>query len=154
MSRNTIHGTSADQPEQTPSPLLKPHAGTTQPSDPGRASLEMNVVIAWILQGGVLLSSAIICVGLALLFVHPEQLSGQNALAFPHTLGQVRDGLLGLRPQAFVAVGLLLLIATPVMRVAISILAFAKEHDRRYVVITTIVLAILITSFLLGKGGG
>lgn len=62
-------------------------------------------------------------------------------------------GLVGLHPQAFITLGLLLLIATPVMRVAVSVVAFAIEHDRLYVVITLVVLAILITSFILGKGG-
>ena len=123
------------------------------PHKPDGVSFDMNVVISWILQGGVLISAAVVCVGLLLLFRHPEQLSAQQFLVFPHTLGQIKDGLLALHPQAFVALGLLLLIATPVMRVAISILAFALEHDRRYVVITSIVLAILLISFLSGKGG-
>lgn len=147
-----------NMPEPPPSPALEPDAETVplsqQPSGPRRASLDMNAVIGWILQGGVLLSSAVICLGLGLLLVHPAQLSSLNALAFPKTLGQVKDELLALQPQALIAVGLLLLIATPVIRVTISIFAFAKEHDRRYVVITTVVLLILITSFLLGKGGG
>ena len=124
------------------------------PDKPGGTSFDMNKVIGWILQGGVLTSAAVICVGLLLLFRHPEQLSGQQFLVFPHTLGQIKDGLLAFHPQAFVALGLILLIATPVIRVAASIIAFALEHDRRYVVITSIVLAILLISFLSGKGGG
>ena len=51
-------------------------------------------------------------------------------------------------------VGLMLLIATPVARVAVSILGFVYEHDRRYVIITSIVLALLILSFVLGKAEG
>lgn len=157
MSRNTIQGASADMPENTPSHALESDADSArspqQPSNTGHRPFDMNVVIGWILQGGVLISSAVICIGLVLLFMHPAQLSGQNALTFPHTLDQIKDGFLELQPQAFIAGGLLLLIATPVIRVAISILAFAKEHDRRYVVITTVVLAILLISFLLGKGG-
>jgi uncharacterized membrane protein YfcA len=42
-----------------------------------------------------------------------------------------------------------LLIATPVLRVAVSIVAFALEGDRRFVVITTLVLAILLLSNVL-----
>jgi uncharacterized membrane protein len=37
-----------------------------------------------------------------------------------------------------------------VLRVAVSILAFAVERDRRYVAITSIVLLLLILSFVLG----
>jgi uncharacterized membrane protein len=45
--------------------------------------------------------------------------------------------------RAIIQLGLLLLIATPVARVAFSAVAFAIEHDYMYVVITLIVLAIL-----------
>ncbi len=47
----------------------------------------------------------------------------------------------------------MLLLATPVMTVTAAAVAFALERDRRYVVIALVVLAILITSFLIGKGG-
>jgi uncharacterized membrane protein len=50
--------------------------------------------------------------------------------------------------------GLLLLIATPVMRVAFSVLVFVYQHDRVFVVITSIVLTLLLVSFVLGRGGG
>ena len=49
--------------------------------------------------------------------------------------------LLGeLDPAAFLSLGLLVLIATPFVRVAGSIIAFARERDRRYVLITAVVL--------------
>jgi uncharacterized membrane protein len=48
---------------------------------------------------------------------------------------------------------LLLLIATPIARVALSVVGFAIERDRMYVAFTLIVLAILLYS-LLGSGIG
>lgn len=155
MSKDTRQrtGSEVSRPENTPSPTLSRENAAPSPEKPERAPFDMNVVISWILQSGVLISAAVVCVGLLLLFRHPGQLSGQQFLDFPHSLSQIKNGLLALQPQAFVALGLVLLIATPVMRVAISILAFALEHDRRYVVITSIVLAILLISFLSGKGG-
>ena len=119
--------------------------------EPTRASFDMNAVIGWILQGGVMLSSFVILVGIILSFFHtgPRQF-----LIFPHTLSAVWSGLLLLQPPAIIALGLLLLLATPVIRVAASIIAFGLEHDRRYVVITSAVLLILIVSFLLGRGAG
>ncbi len=48
--------------------------------------------------------------------------------------------------QAIIQLGLLLLILTPMARVAFSLAGFALEHDRTYVVLTSIVLAILIYS--------
>ena len=119
-----------------------------------RARFSMNTVIGWILQVGVLISAGVICSGIILLLVHPGHGSSQQLFVFPHTLSEVGNGLLALHPQAFIALGLLLLIATPVVRVAASIFAFALEHDRRYVAITLVVLTILLVSFLLGKGAG
>ena len=49
--------------------------------------------------------------------------------------------------------GIFLLILTPVLRVIVSIYAFAKEGDRLYVVITTIVLVILIIGMAIGYRG-
>lgn len=110
-------------------------------------------IIGWILQGGVILSGAVILFGVLLLPFRPGGLTASRLENFPHSLYQVWIGILGLHPQAFIALGLLLLIATPVLRVAVSVVAFAIEHDRLYVVITLLVLAILIASFVLGKGG-
>ncbi|HLI07347.1 MAG TPA: TSUP family transporter [Ktedonobacteraceae bacterium] len=103
-------------------------------------------LIGWVLQGGVLLSAAVILLGLFLELLQPNKFAPQKLTLFPQTFVQVWTGLLVLRPQAVIAIGLLLLIATPVMRVAVSIVAFAAEHDRRFVVITLLVLLILLFS--------
>ncbi len=93
----------------------------------------------------------ILC-GLTLLFLRHESLNAQALQAFPQTLSQVWSGVLAMQPQAVITLGLLLLIATPVMRVAVSVVAFAIEKDRRYVVITLLVLGILLASmFIVGR---
>jgi uncharacterized membrane protein len=50
--------------------------------------------------------------------------------------------------------GLLLLIATPVMRVAVSVLIFVHQRDWTFVVITSVVLVLLVLSFVLGRVEG
>lgn len=111
----------------------------------------MTASIGWILQVGVLLSAAMIVLGLLLLPSRPGGLSLQRVLAFPQTFGQILAGLLVLRPQAVIMLGLVLLIATPVLRVGASVVAFAVERDRRYVVITLMVLVILLFSIVLSE---
>jgi uncharacterized membrane protein YfcA/uncharacterized membrane protein len=106
----------------------------------------MYALIGWVLQGGVLLSAAVIVFGLVLELFQPNKFAPQKLQNFPQTFDQVWAGLLVLRPQAVIALGLLLLIATPVMRVAVSVIAFAAERDRRFVVITLVVLLILLFS--------
>ncbi len=54
------------------------------------------------------------------------------------------------RSAALVQLGLLVLIAVPIARVAISILAFALERDWLYVGVTALVLIILLFSLLGG----
>lgn len=53
--------------------------------------------------------------------------------------------------RGIIQLGLLLLIATPVARVAFAIWGFAAEHDRMYMIFTGIVLVVLLYS-LLGSG--
>ena len=112
-------------------------------------------IIGWILRGGVILSATIILIGFVLLLVHIEGQPGfvMSIGTSPHSFSQVWSGLKVLQPQAIIATGLLLLIATPVITVTTSLVAFAIEPDRRFVVITSIVLAILLASMLIGKGG-
>ena len=57
------------------------------------------------------------------------------------------------RAAAVIVAGLVLLIATPVIRVAVSLVAFTRERDRTFVAITATVLFLLLLSFLLGKAG-
>jgi uncharacterized protein len=113
-------------------------------------------MIGWTLRGGVILSATIILFGFILLLVQIGEQPGfaMSIGSFPHSLGQVWSGLLVLHPQAIIVTGLLLLIVTPVITVTTSLVAFAVERDRRFVVIACVVLAILLASMLIGKGGG
>ena len=108
--------------------------------------------IGWILQGGVLLSMAVIVFGLLLMVLGPGGFSLQRAFLFPQSLSQVGAGLLAWQPQAVITLGLLLLIATPILRVATSMVVFTFERDRKYMIITLIVLAILLLSLLFSQG--
>ena len=47
-------------------------------------------------------------------------------------------------PRAIVQLGLVLLIATPVARVALTLAAFAAQRDRLYVGMTALVLVLLL----------
>jgi uncharacterized membrane protein len=62
-----------------------------------------------------------------------------------HVRGIVRDSLHG-HARGLIQFGLLLLIATPVARVAFSVFGFAEERDWVYVAITLIVLTLLVYS--------
>ena len=139
-------------PEPAPAPLGKPSSTTTQ----------MERAISLLLRGGVIASTTTILVGTALMFVrHPSYLTSTAELqrltspgaAFPHTAAEIATGVSACHGQAVIALGLLLLIATPIMRVALSVYAFAKQGDRFFMVVSLVVLVTLLISFLLGKVG-
>ena len=120
------------------------------------------LVISELLRLGVTLSLATILVGLGLMFAHhPDYLRSSADLArltspgaaLPHSLRDVIEGVRVWRGQAVVALGLIMLILTPILRVAVSIVAFAIERDRVFIAVTSAVLAVLLISFMLGKIG-
>jgi uncharacterized membrane protein YfcA/uncharacterized membrane protein len=110
-------------------------------------------IIGWILQGGVLISAAVILFGVILLLVRSGGATPAALVNYPHSLPGLVRALSAFQPQAVITLGLVLLIATPVVRVATSIVAFALEHDYRYVVITLVVLLILLYSLFFGDRG-
>ncbi len=56
-----------------------------------------------------------------------------------------------LHPRAVMQLGVLLLILTPVVRVAFTVLVFLAQRDVKFVAVTVFVLAVLLLS-LLGRG--
>jgi uncharacterized membrane protein len=119
--------------------------------------------ISWLLRGGVLLSLIFLVAGTVITFIHHPGYLGTaistHALKNPAE-GVIPNHILDIfqmmkegRGQGFVAFGLLVLIATPVMRVALSIVTFWLEKDRAFVIITAGVFFLLILSLVLGKAG-
>jgi len=114
-------------------------------------------VVAILLRTGVALSAMVVFAG-AVVYLLRHGTSTPNYRVFhgePADLrsltGIVHDAFTG-HGRGIIQLGLLLLVATPVARVAFSIWGFAEERDHMYTVFTVIVLVILLYS-LLGSGG-
>lgn len=110
---------------------------------------DVELAVSRWLRIGVLISAAVIFAGLIFFFVQGD--SGYQDGAYPHNLPDIMNGLQAWKPYAVITAGLILLILTPVLRVAISIWVFMREGDKLYTVIAAVVLVILIISFLAGK---
>lgn len=128
-----------------------------------KRDLDVEALISTTLRSGVTISVIVMFAGIVFTFVnHPAYFSSRPALGeltsatgtFPSSIANVMHGIAERRGQAIAMLGVLLLIATPVVRVAISVLLFAIERDSRYVLITAVVLALLITSLLSGLAVG
>lgn len=111
--------------------------------------------IAFLLRVGVLLAAAVVLMGGFLYLAHEGNHHAdysvfQSEPRYLRTPSLVlRDAFSG-EPKAIIELGLLLLILTPVARVVFSIVAFVRERDRMYVVMTLIVLGVLLYSLLAG----
>jgi uncharacterized membrane protein len=109
--------------------------------------------VSFVLRAGVVLAALLVGAGGVLFLVRhggeptaygtfrgePEELR--------HFGGAVRAALSG-SGRALIQVGLFVLVATPVARVALTLVAFALQRDRLYVAITTLVLALLLLGML------
>lgn len=111
--------------------------------------------IGIVLRYGVIASLALVALGSTLLFLEgqtgyypmgtAEQLfDSQNR--FLIGLSPLIQGVASAKPYAIIDLGLVVLLATPVARVVISIFLFADEKRYAFVAITTTVLAILLLS--------
>ncbi len=117
------------------------------------------LLISTLLRVGVASSLALVVLGTVVMFTrHPDWVSSQEELRkltqepqVPRCFADVLRGLGEARGRALTMVGLLLLMALPVARVALSLVLFARRGDRTYVAITATVLALLVVSFALGR---
>ena len=112
-------------------------------------SERFRTVISAVLIVGVGISAALIAVGFVAALAIGWQGSlagGAPAAAATTDFSNLPARLASLEPAAIAQLGLLALLATPVARVAASVVGFALERDRLYAAITLAVLLILLTS--------
>ena len=113
----------------------------------------VETIVGNVLRGGVVLSALVVLAG-ACIFLVRHGMEPANYRVFrgePSELRHIRGifrGIAALHSRALIQLGLVLLIATPIVRVALSLFGFAREKDRMYVGFTGMVLVILLYSLL------
>ena len=118
----------------------------------------IEVILGNLLRTGVLISAAVVLLG-ACIYLPRHSHEPADYRVFRgepsefRTIPGVIQSVINGRGRGLIQLGLLLLIATPIARVAFSVVGFAIERDRLYVGFTLIVLAILLYS-LFGSGIG
>ncbi len=110
-------------------------------SDRTGADSTLYRVMARLLSVGVALSIALMALGFLLLAARHEL---GRATWLP--LGSVVPHMLVGDPAGILDLGVLVLFATPALRVVAAIGLFAAERQRRYVLISTVVLLLLALS--------
>jgi uncharacterized membrane protein len=133
-------------------PVDPPDLPATIPITPEEADTlkhrrQLVLVIHRILTLGLIASTVSILTGLALDAIRQRTLPREVP-----RITEVASQIWGLQPSGFLSLGLLILIATPILRVMGSFAAFVHERDWRYVGVTAIVLVIILASVLSGGG--
>lgn len=121
---------------------------------------KVEVAISLVLRIGVVVSVAVIAAGLGLMFAHHgaylpvtghfsyRQLTSPAA-AFPHSFAALGRAIGAGEGRGIIVLGVLILILTPVLRVAVGVLAFIYEKDPPMTIVTLYVLIVLVGSFFL-----
>jgi uncharacterized membrane protein len=110
--------------------------------------MDLNRSLSISLREGVLIGTAISILGL--LIWSSEGFPNINALSNVTILEVIQSGLGG-SAAGLVGIGVIILIATPVLRVGLSVLYFAHEKDRKYIAITALVFGMLLFALFSGR---
>ncbi len=121
-----------------------------------RKDKQIELLIGQVLRAGMLISCFVTLAGLILYLLHHPFATPNYRIFHPINKNLLHPG--DLLPEAFrgdseaiIQFGILLLIATPVARVAFLVGAFALERDRIYVAVSSVVLAILLYSIIFSR---
>lgn len=122
---------------------------------------DMEMLIGKLLRYGVMTACGItIFGGIIYLFqqngVRPDYSPVADSKPFPGVAYYLRElttifpRVLAFDGAAIIQLGVCVLVATPILRVAFSVIGFLVERDYMYVVITLLVLLIIIANMVLG----
>ena len=141
-------------------------AGPRRPLSPEEAALmaekvrKVELAISLVLRIGVVVSVAVIAAGLGLMFAHHgeylpirghysyRELTSKST-QFPHSFGSLGHSIARGDGRGIVVLGVLILILTPILRVAVGVLSFIYEKDPPMTLVTLFVLVVLVGSFFL-----
>jgi len=107
-----------------------------------------------VLLGGMLASTSLFVIAIIRALLHPQfvPLTPEWIQQQYHRSAIVK-GILSFDPTIIMLIATVLLILTPVVRVVVSIYAFAVDGDRKYVAVTAIVLLVMAVTVVLGIFG-
>ena len=115
---------------------------------------DMQVVIGWVLRLGVIISiSIVIFGGIIYLCRHGEENPDHGKFTPLPDFVQLKNigkGILDFHGRSIIQAGIILLIATPILRIIFSAIGFVLEKDRLYVFISLLVLFIIFISSISG----
>lgn len=130
---------------------MKPHGHMTDQ--------RLERMVSVLLRTGVVMAGSVVLAGgLYLIAAHGRERADFHTFhgepAAYRLVHQVVAGAFEGTARSIIQLGMLLLIATPILRVMLSLVGFFLEGDRAYVIITAIVLVVLLYSLVSGAVTG
>ena len=125
-------------------------------SDTTNVSQKMETWIGNILRVGVIVSAVLVLFG-GILYLYRYGLTWPGYATFKGEPERLKDiygilkSALSFHSRGIIQLGLLCLIATPIIRVIFSLGIYAKQKDTLYTIITSIVLCLLIYSLMFAR---
>ena len=134
----------------SPSPVDPLPPVGNPPHAPVRDEFIIQDAAAWVLRVGVILSVAVMILGLTLSFIHaPPTVEQMRRVTFTSNPVVMYHGGMDGSGKSIIDLGLLLLVLTPITRVAVSVVLFAVvDHDWFYTWVTLAVLLLTLVSLL------
>lgn len=151
---------SADDTDQAPGSTRRRQLTPEQAAAMEEKIRKVEIAISLVLRIGVSVSVIVVAVGLGIMFAHHSlytSITGSysyshltsRATVFPHTFAELGKAIGAGEGRGVVVLGVLLLILTPILRVAVGVLSFLYEEDIPMAIVTLYVLAVLVGSFFL-----
>ena len=107
-------------------------------------------IVGIVLRSGVVLAAAVVLIGgvlwLASHGAAPDHRKFAGAPDHFRHVGGIVHGAVALDPLSIIQFGLILLIATPIVRVIACLAGFAAERDWTYTIVSGVVLTFLFLS--------
>ena len=106
----------------------------------------LNRLVSKTLAAGMVLAAALMAAGMAIGLARPGWLS-HSATALPRLCQAALSG----DPTALLSLGIVVLLATPALRVVVLLWGYARRRDWLFAAIALFVLGVLIFSVSVGK---
>jgi uncharacterized membrane protein len=125
---------------------------------------QIEIAISLVLRIGVSVSVIVLGIGLGIMFSHHSayaafsgsfsyhaltSVAAHHKTVFPHSFGALGHSIALGQGRGIVVLGVLILILTPILRVAVGVISFMYEKDPPMTIVTLYVLGVLIASFFL-----
>jgi uncharacterized membrane protein len=127
-----------------------------QPTTWKSSDRQLQLILGNVLRTGVLTAATVVLLGGALYLARhgaarPSYAAFRGEPSDLCSIGGIMADVISGSGRGIIQLGLLLLIATPVMRVAMALAGFAWQRDRTYVLVSLTVLVLLLYSLFGGR---